>query len=295
MTYDGPTELYVGGEWVTAESGETIETLDPATEEPYAEVQCAGAEDVERAVAAAKDASDREGEWRTMDPRERGRVLHRMADYIEDNFDEIVLVESHDNGKTPFEARIDVNMAAETFRYFGGWADKVEGSQIPVPGERLDYTVREPLGVTGHIVPWNYPFQLASRSIAPALATGNTVVLKPAEQTPLSALYDGLAAEHAGLPDGVLNVVPGYGEPAGETLASSPGVDHVAFTGSTAVGKRVMGNAAENVTDVTLELGGKGPNVVFEDADLDAAARCAGPAPACSSTRTSTTRWSSAS
>ena len=273
MTYDGPTELYVDGEWVQAESGDTIETIDPATEEPYATVQCAGAADVDRAVAAAEAAAARDGAWRTTDPRERSRALHAMADFVEDHFDEIVMVESRDNGKTPFEARIDVNMAAETFRYFAGWADKVEGSQIPVPGERLDYAVREPLGVTGHIVPWNYPFQLASRSIAPALATGNTVVLKPAEQTPLSALYYGLAAEHADLPDGVLNVVPGYGVPAGEALASNPAVDHVAFTGSTAVGKQVMSNAAENVTDVTLELGGKGPNVVFADADLDAAAK----------------------
>jgi aldehyde dehydrogenase (NAD+) len=273
MTYDGPTDLYVDGEWVAAESGETIATEDPATEEPIAEVQSAGAADVERAVAAADRAAARDGEWRSMDPRERGRALHAIADYIEEQFDDVVTTESRDNGKTPFEARIDVNMAAETFRYYAGWTDKVEGSQIPVPGERLDYTVREPLGVTGHITPWNYPFQLASRSIAPALATGNTVVLKPAEQTPLSALHYGLAAEAAGLPDGVLNVVPGYGDPAGEALASSPALDHVSFTGSVEVGKRVMGNAAENVTDVTLELGGKGPNVVFPDADLEAAAK----------------------
>jgi aldehyde dehydrogenase (NAD+) len=272
MTYDGPTELYVDGEWVSAESGETIATEDPATEDTIADVACAGAADVEAAVAAADAAAARDGEWRSMDPRERGRALHAMADFIEDSFDDVVTTESRDNGKTPFEARIDVSMAADTFRYFAGWTDKVEGSQIPVPGDRLDYTVREPLGVTGHITPWNYPFQLASRSLAPALATGNSVVLKPAEQTPLSALYYGLAAEAAGLPDGVLNVVPGYGDPAGEALASSADVDHVAFTGSTEVGKRVMGNAAENVTDVTLELGGKGPNVVFPDADLDDAA-----------------------
>jgi len=276
MSYDGPTDLYVDGEWVSAGSGETIATEDPATGETIATVQCAGAADVERAVAAAERAAARDGEWRSMDPRERGRALHAMADALEDRFDDLALTESRDNGKTPFEARIDLDLAVDTFRYYAGWADKIEGSQIPVPGERLDYAVREPVGVTGHIVPWNYPFQLASRSVAPALATGNTVVCKPAEQTPLSALYLGLAADHAGLPDGVVNVVPGYGDPAGEALASSPGVDHVTFTGSREVGTRVMQNAAEHVTDVTLELGGKGPNVVFPDADLEAAAKGVG-------------------
>ncbi len=272
MDYDGPTDLYVDGEWTAAESGETIETLDPATEEPYATVALGDERDVEAAVAAAERAAAREGEWRSMDPAERGEALHQMADFVEDNADEITMVESHDNGKTPFEAGIDVEMVVDTFRYYAGWTDKLVGEVNPVPGERLNYTQREPLGVTGHISPWNYPFQLAGRSLAPALACGNTAVLKPALETPLSALYYGRAAEAAGLPDGVVNVVPGTGPGAGAALSSHEAVDHVAFTGSTETGKQVMRDAADNVTGVTLELGGKGPNVVFSDADLDDAA-----------------------
>ena len=273
MSYDGPTELYVDGEWTESEDGETIDAIDPATEEHYATVARAGEADVERAVAAAREAAARDGEWRTLDPSERASALHRMADAIESMQEEIVSVESRDNGKTPFEASIDVGMVVDTFRYYAGWADKLEGQQIPVPGNRLDYAVREPLGVTAHIAPWNYPFQLAGRSLAPALACGNTAVLKPSSVTPLSALYYGLAAEEAGLPDGVLNVIPGKGSVAGAALANNPEVDHVAFTGSTEIGRRVMGQAAENVTGVTLELGGKGPNIVFPDADLEAAAK----------------------
>ncbi|MFC5135919.1 MULTISPECIES: aldehyde dehydrogenase family protein [Haloferacaceae] len=272
MSYAGPTELYIDGEWTAAEGGTTFHTEDPATEEPYAEVAEAAEVDVDRAVAAADDAMARDGEWRSLDPRERGARLHAMADAIEERQDEIVAVESHDNGKTPFEASLDVEMAIETFRYYAGWTDKIEGDQVPVPGDRLNYTVREPVGVTAHVIPWNYPFQLAGRSLAPALACGNTAVLKPSSTTPLSALYYAVAAEEAGLPDGVVNVVPGRGSVAGNRLAEHPDVAHVAFTGSTGVGKGVMERAAANVTGVTLELGGKGPNLVFPDADLDAAA-----------------------
>jgi aldehyde dehydrogenase (NAD+) len=273
MEYSGPTSLYIDGDWVDAESGETIETFDPATEERYATVACAGESDVDAAVAAADAAASRRSEWQTMDPSTRGKKLHAMADAIEARKDEISLVESHDNGKTPFEAGMEVQMVVDTFRYYAGWADKVTGQYNAVPGERVNYTTREPLGVTGHIVPWNYPFQLAGRSLAPALACGNTAVLKPSSQTPLSALYYGIAAEDAGLPDGVVNVVPGSGSEAGSALASHPDVEHVTFTGSTAIGTRVMADAAENVTGVTLELGGKGPHVVFPDADLDATAK----------------------
>ncbi|SMO71074.1 aldehyde dehydrogenase family protein [Halorubrum cibi] len=272
MSYTGPRELYIDGEWTAAEDGATFETEDPATEEPYAEIVEAGEADVDRAVAAADDAMARDGEWRSLDPRERGARLHAMADAIEEREDEIVAVESHDNGKTPFEASLDVEMVIETFRYYAGWTDKIQGDQVPVPGDRLNYTVREPVGVTGHVIPWNYPFQLAGRSLAPALACGNSAVLKPSSTTPLSALYYAVAAEEAGLPDGVLNVVPGRGSVAGNRLAGHPDVAHVAFTGSTGVGKGVMERAAANVTGVTLELGGKGPNVIFPDADLDAAA-----------------------
>ena len=273
MTYAGPTALYIDGEWTESVDGGTIETVDPATETPYATVACATEADVSRAVAAAESAAAHDSEWRSLDPADRAAALGAMADEIEAMADEIILVESHDNGKTPFEARLDVEMVIDTFRYYAGWADKLTGESIPVPGNRLDYTLREPLGVTAHIAPWNYPFQLAGRSLAAALACGNTAVVKPSKTTPLSALYYGRAAEAAGLPDGVVNVVPGRGSEAGSALADHPDVDHVAFTGSTGVGKGIMSAAADNVTGVTLELGGKGPNVVFPDADLDAAAK----------------------
>jgi len=273
MEYSGPTDLYIDGEWTAASSGETIETEDPATEEPYATVQKADEDDVDAAVQAATAAVDHDSEWRSMAPDERGQYMHAMADAIEEMKDEIAMVESHDNGKTPFEAGLEIDLVIDTFRYYGGWSDKVQGEQIPVSDSRLNYTKREPVGVTAHVSPWNYPFQLAGRSIAPALATGNSVVLKPSSMTPLSALYYAKAAEEAGLPNGVMNVVPGSGSGAGSALASHDDVDHVTFTGSTGVGKTIQKDAANSVTDVTLELGGKGPAVVFPDADLDAAAR----------------------
>lgn len=257
MSYTGPTDLYIDGKWTAATSGETFATEDPATEDVYADVAKASAEDVDRAVGAASDAVDRDGDWRSLDPRKRGAYLHAMADAIEERKDEIVRVESRDNGKTPFEATLDVDMVIDTFRYYAGWTDKIEGDEVPVPGDRLNYTVREPVGVTGHVIPWNYPFQLAGRSLAPALACGNTAVLKPSSTTPLSALYFAVAAEEAGLPDGVVNVVPGRGSTAGNRLVEHPDVDHIAFTGSTGVGKGVMERASQNVTGVTLELGGQ--------------------------------------
>lgn len=273
MNYTGPTALYIDGEWADPADGGTIQTVDPATEETYANVACATESDVSAAVAAAETAAKHDSTWRTAAPGDRGAMLGAMADEIESLADEIILVESHDNGKTPFEARLDVEMVIDTFRYYAGWADKLNGESIPVPGHRLDYTLREPLGVTAHIAPWNYPFQLAGRSLAASLACGNTAVLKPSQTTPLSALYYGVAAEAAGLPDGVVNVVPGRGSEAGSALVDHPAVDHVAFTGSTGVGTEIMSAAADNLTGVTLELGGKGPNIVFPDADLDAAAK----------------------
>ncbi|GAB3419216.1 aldehyde dehydrogenase family protein [Haloparvum alkalitolerans] len=273
MEYSGPTDLFIDGEWRSSADGETITTEDPAAEAPYATVQKAGAADVDDAVAAAAAAVERGSEWRELDLGARRAALHEMADAIEEMKDEIALVESHDNGKTPFEAGLEIDMVIDTFRHYAGAVDKVRGDQIPVSGGRLDYTRREPVGVTAHIAPWNYPFQLAGRGVAPALATGNSVVLKPSSTTPLSALYYAKAAEEAGLPDGVVNVVPGSGSEAGSALAGHEGVDHVTFTGSTGVGKTIQRDAADAVADVTLELGGKGPAVVFPDADLDAAAR----------------------
>ena len=273
MAYDGPTDLYIDGEWTDSKTGARLETVTPATGEPYATVPKAGRADVDRAVRAAADAVEHGSEWRSLDPSERASVLRDFADAVEARKGDIAHVESRDNGKTLFEARLDAGMAVDTLQYYAGWADKIEGSQIPVPGGRLDYTVREPVGVTGHIVPWNYPFQLASRSLAPALACGNSVVLKPAEQTPLSALAFAEAAEEVGLPDGVLNVVPGDGPVAGDELAGHAGVDHLTFTGSLDVGRQVGAVAAENVADCTLELGGKGPQLVFPDADREAAAQ----------------------
>ena len=273
MQYTGPTALYIDGEWIEPKDGGTIETEDPATEEPYATVARATKPDVSAAVTAAESAAAHDAEWRRADPKDYAAALGAMADEIEAMADEIILVESHDNGKTPFEAQLDVEMVIDTFRYYAGWADKLTGESIPVPGNRLDYTLREPVGVTAHIAPWNYPFQLAGRSLAAALACGNTAVIKPSKTTPLSALYYGKAAEAAGLPDGVVNVVPGRGSEAGSALAEHPDVDHVAFTGSTDVGKGIAHAAADSVTGVTLELGGKGPNVVFPDADLAAAAK----------------------
>jgi len=273
MEYSGPTDLYIGGEWREASSGETIDTEDPATEDTYATVQKADETDVDDAVKAAAAAVASGSEWESMSPDQRREKMHAMADAIEEMKDEISMVESHDNGKTPFEAGMEIDMVIDTFRYYAGWTEKVEGEQIPVGDGRLNYTKRDPVGVTAHISPWNYPFQLAGRSVAPALATGNSVVLKPSSVTPLSALYYAKAAEQAGLPDGVINVIPGSGSGAGSALSSHEDVDHVTFTGSTGVGKTIQRDAADAVADVTLELGGKGPAVVFPDADLDAAAR----------------------
>ncbi|MFC7074210.1 aldehyde dehydrogenase family protein [Halovenus rubra] len=273
MSYDGPTDLYIDGEWTSEQEAEQIDSVDPATEDVYASVAAADETDVDVAVQAAQDAVTPGSEWRTMAPSERASILHDFTDALESWRDEITLAEARDNGKTQFEAKLEHGMVVDTFRYYAGWADKVEGSQIPVEGNRLDYTLREPVGVTGHIVPWNYPFQLAGRSIAPALACGNSLVIKPSSQTPLSALYYAKAAEKAGLPDGVINVLPGRGSVAGNALAEHEGVDHLTFTGSTEIGTNIGATAGEQVTNVTLELGGKGPQVVFPDADLEAAAQ----------------------
>ncbi|MDP2497860.1 MAG: aldehyde dehydrogenase family protein [Candidatus Palauibacterales bacterium] len=265
------TDLLIGGEWV--DGAGRFEDVNPFTEETIAEVAEAGPDQVDDAVRSAREAFESD-EWRGMDPHHRARLLNRLADLIEERASELAEIETRDNGKPSFESsRVDLPSVIENYRYFAGWADKVGGKTIPVSGPFLNYTRREPLGVVGAIVPWNYPLSLASWKVAPALACGNSVVLKPAEQTPLTALKLGELALEAGFPPGVLNVIPGRGEPTGQALVEHPYVDKISFTGSVETGKKVMRSAAENLTEVHLELGGKSPNVVFADADVEAAVR----------------------
>src|SRR5712692_5308506 len=268
-----PGRLFIDGEWVESISGASFKTINPATEEPLTEVSEGRAEDVDRAVRAAHKAFS-EGPWPKLSAADRGRLLWKIGDRIEACLDEIAALASLDSGKTITEAsKVDVPMAADCFRYFAGWATKIEGETIPVRAACLAYTLCEPLGVVGQIIPWNFPILLAAWKVAPALAAGNTVVLKPAEQTPLSALLLAEIAQEAGLPPGVLNVVPGRGPIAGAALVDHPGVAKIAFTGSTAVGREIMGRAARTLKPLTLELGGKSPNIVFADADVDQAVR----------------------
>lgn len=270
---DAPNRLWIGNAWTDADDGATFATTNPATGEVITEVAEAKAADVDRAVQAARRAAESDA-WRTMSPHDRSTLLFRLADAIEAAGDELGALETSDNGKPYFEARkIDIPTVVQNFRYFAGMADKVHGATIPVGGPFLNYTLREPVGVVGVITPWNFPLNLASWKVAPALATGNTVVLKPAEQTPLTALRLGELAAEVGFPEGVLNVVPGFGPTAGAALVKHPDVDAIAFTGSTEVGKTVMRDAADTLKKVSLELGGKSPNVVFADADLKAAVR----------------------
>ncbi|HET6231680.1 MAG TPA: aldehyde dehydrogenase family protein [Longimicrobiaceae bacterium] len=265
--------LYIGGEWADAASGKTFETINPSTGQALTTVAEAGAADVDAAVKAAREAFENSS-WTTMDARARGRVLYAIADGLEKRADELARLETMDNGKPVREARaIDIKESIDCFRYYAGWADKIDGDVIPVPGPYLNYTRREPLGVCGQIIPWNYPLQMAAWKVAPALACGNTVVLKPAEQTPLTALELARVAGEAGLPAGVLNVLTGYGETAGAALVAHPDVDKIAFTGSTEVGKIIQREAAGTLKRVSLELGGKSPNIVLADADIDAAVR----------------------
>jgi phenylacetaldehyde dehydrogenase len=270
-----PGKLLIDGDWVPAASGRTFETINPATEERLAEVAYGDAEDVDRAVAAARRAFDYEGPWRRMTPSERGRVIWRIGDLIEEHADVLATLESLDNGKPVGVARVaDVALSADMFRYMAGWPTKILGDVTPIsaPGEYLSYVLREPVGVVGQIIPWNFPLLMAAWKLAPALACGVTIVLKPAEQTPLSALYLGELMMQAGLPDGVVNIISGHGE-AGAALAAHDDVDKVAFTGSTEVGKLIVKAASGNLKKVSLELGGKSPNVVFADADLQSAIR----------------------
>lgn len=271
-----PRKLLIDGKWLPAQSGKTFVTLDPATGEPLARVCEGDAADIDAAVAAARAAMAPGSAWTRMVPAERERLLHRIADLIDQHVDELAQLESLDNGKSLKVARLgDIPGVAACFRYMAGWATRLAGRQIPLlatpPGMFHAYTLREPIGVVGAIIPWNFPLLMAAWKLAPALCCGNAVVLKPAEQTPLSALRLGELLCQAGLPDGVVNIVPGFGETAGAALAGHPQVDKVAFTGSTEVGRLIVRAAAGNLKKLTLELGGKSPNIVFADADLDPA------------------------
>lgn len=274
-----PRLQLIGGHWAPAESGRVFDTLDPATGDVLTQVPDGAAEDIDAAVAAARRAFENPG-WRRMSPLERGQLLHRIADVIEANADELALLESRDNGKPVSVARaVDVGTSVKLFRYFAGWPSKYEGSTVPVSprgGLRvLNYTTHQPVGVVGLIVPWNFPMSMASWKLAPALATGNAVVLKPAEETPLSTLRLAELLAEAGVPDGIVNVVTGRGATAGAALAGHPGVDKIAFTGSTETGRAIVRAAAGNLKKVSLELGGKSPNIVLPDADPEAVAQAA--------------------
>ena len=268
-----PGKLLIDGDWVPAASGRTFDTINPATEEKLAEVAHGEKEDIDRAVRAARQAFAYDSPWRRMSPSARGKLIWRIGDLIEEHVEELAMLESLDNGKPMGVARVaDVPLAADLFHYMAGWPTKILGDTTPIsaPGEYLSYTLREPVGVVGQIIPWNFPLLMAAWKLGPALATGCTVVLKPAEQTPLSALYLGELLLEAGLPGGVVNIVTGFGD-AGAALSGHDDVDKVAFTGSTEVGRLIVAAAGGNLKKVSLELGGKSPNVVFADADLDAA------------------------
>lgn len=267
-----PARLIIGGEATDGQAGRVFSVTNPATEAEIATVAEGDEGDIDRAVRSARTTFESES-WRAISARQRGEMLYRLGELIQKNRDELARLETLNNGKPLFESQIDVKLTAETFRYYAGWADKVHGETIPVDGPFFNYTLREPLGVVGAIVPWNFPMSLAAWKVAPAIACGNTVILKPASETPFTALRMAELALEAGVPAGVFNCVPGRGAVAGNALVEHPEVDKIAFTGSTDVGKEVMRRAAGSVKRISLELGGKSPNIVFADADLDAAAR----------------------
>ncbi len=267
-------QLFINGEFVDARAGETFATINPATEEKITDVASASPEDVDAAVKAARAQMEPGSDWQKMKPRDRAKVLWKIADMLMARAEEIGRIETLDNGKPIFESQyVDTPAAAECLYYFAGWSGKVTGETIPVADNAFTYTLREPVGVVGAITPWNFPLMLAVWKIAPALACGNTVVVKPASNTSLSLLKFAEYARECGLPAGVLNVIPGRGSVVGNAIVDHPGVDAIAFTGSTEVGRQLMARAAKTLKKVSLELGGKSPNIVLADADLDAAAR----------------------
>jgi acyl-CoA reductase-like NAD-dependent aldehyde dehydrogenase len=266
-------EIFVAGKWQPTRSGETYQPINPANEEPIAAVGKGDERDIDLAVTAARKAFD-EGPWPKMSPHERGRIVWRLGDLIQQNLDEMARLESLCTGKTMFDSgKVEIPFAAEVFRYYAGWATKIHGETLALRDNAFTFTLRQPVGVVGAIVPWNFPFLLSSWKIAPALAAGNTVVIKPASQTPLTALRFAEICQEAGAPEGVFNVVTGPGGKVGMALVRDPRVDKIAFTGSTDVGKQIMREAAGTLKRLSLELGGKSPNIVFADADMDAAVR----------------------
>ena len=265
------TQCFIGGQWQDAASGETFDTLNPATEEVIAQVAAGDAADVDRAVAAARKQFDG-GEWSKLDARDRGRLMLKLADLIEQNLDELAALESLDNGKPIRDSKAaDLPLTIDCLRYYAGYADKIHGQTIPVRGNYFCYTRKEPVGVVGQIIPWNFPLLMVAWKWGPALAAGCTIVMKPAEQTPLSCLRLARLAQEAGIPDGVINVVPGMGPTAGAAIVKHPGIDKIAFTGSGETAQIIMRDAAPTLKRITFELGGKSPNIVLDDADIDAA------------------------
>lgn len=265
------TQCFIGGKWIPSASGKTFDTIHPATEEVIAQVAEGDKQDVDLAVEAARSQFDG-GEWSRMDARQRGRLMYKLADLLEEHAEELAGLETLDNGKPINDARTaDIPLVIDCIRYYAGWADKIQGDTIPVNGNFFCYTRREPVGVVGQIIPWNFPALMAAWKWGPALAAGCTIVMKPAEQTPLSCLRMARLAQKAGIPDGVINVVPGYGPTAGAALVKHPGVDKIAFTGELATAQIIQREAAETMKRLTFELGGKSPNVVFADADLESA------------------------
>jgi len=265
-----PKQLLIGGKWVPAKSGKTFETINPANEEVLALAAEGDKTDVDEAVKAARKAYE-EGKWSKIGPHQRSRYLLKIADLIEQNADELATLETLNNGMAISLARGMVAGAVDTFRYYAGWSTKIYGETNPSEPGMFNYTLREPVGVCGQIIPWNGPIAMLAWKVAPALACGNVSILKPAEQTPLTALRVGELILEAGIPEGVVNIITGFGETAGAAIASHPDIDKVAFTGSTEVGKLILQASAGNLKRVSLELGGKSPNVVFEDADLESA------------------------
>jgi aldehyde dehydrogenase (NAD+) len=266
------TDLFINNEWRPAASGKRFAVENPATEETIAEVAQGDAADVDNAVAAARACFDSDA-WRGLSARKRGRILTKAGDLLESRLDEFARLETAHNGKTLFESKIELTMTVNTLRYYGGWADKITGDTLPVDGNFFCYTLREPVGVVGAIVPWNFPLNIASWKFAPALAAGCTIILKPASETPLTALAMAEVMQEAGFPPGAFNVVSGGGSTAGAALVRHPDVDKISFTGSTEVGRQIMKMAADTNKRVTLELGGKSPNIIFADADIGAAVK----------------------
>ncbi|QDV70618.1 Aldehyde dehydrogenase PuuC [Rosistilla carotiformis] len=267
------TECFIDGQWVPAESGKTFATVNPATEEVIAKVAEGDAADIDKAALAARRAFE-SGDWPKMDARDRGKLMMRLADLIEEEIDSLAALESLDNGKPISESRhADLPLVIDCLRYYAGFADKIHGQTIPIRGNYLCYTRREPVGVAGQIIPWNFPMLMTAWKWGPALAAGCTIVMKPAEQTPLTCLRMAQLAAEAGFPKGVINVVPGFGPTAGSAVTKNPNIDKVAFTGEHRTAQIIMREAAESLKRLTFELGGKSPNVVFADADMDAAVR----------------------